>query len=242
MLANNEMSADEILYSQVLFVEDIPEVAKANLRWLTREGLSVDYADSFQRAVELITRKGARYEAAILDHELPDGDSRELVSMLNDHEPTCSSLVLTAHDGRELIRQYRGRGAFRFLKKPIKGLHLLSHVHATIVDSHRWRNAGNDDSSMPEPPKIVLDIEAAADRLRYICGLTPTEREVAYWLLLGVRDAKLAQVLGRAERTAKRHVSEVLRKAGVPNRAALWSVLRNDGAFDSKPGDDHDAS
>ena len=57
-------------------------------------------------------------------------------------------------------------------------------------------------------------------------------------MLHGKRDADLAQILGRAERTAKRHVSEVLRKAGVPNRAALWSVLRNDGLLDGGAPDD----
>lgn len=242
-MSDSDSSPDEILYSQVLLVEDQPETARANLRWLKRAGLSVDYAPSFARAVELISREDSRYEAGVLDHNLPDGDSLELVSMLTDNDPTCSSMVLTGMEGEALAKEYRGRGAFRFVNKPVGGMQLLSHVHATMLDTFRWRSAGKgktgEQIEMP-PPKVVVDAEAAADRLRFICGLTPIQREVAYWLLLGIRDAELAQRLGRAERTAKRHVSDVLHKAGVPNRAALWSVLTKDDIQDRKPGDDDD--
>lgn len=235
---NDSSDGDELLYPQILLVEHELELAQDVLGSLTRWGLSVDYARSIRRALELIESEGSRYEAAVLDHELPDGDSLRLVSALNDHEPACSSLVLASLPDSELAHRYHRSGTFRMVSKPISGVQLIAHVHATMLDSRRWRTQSEAQPEPDEPPKVIIDIEAAADRLRFIAGLSSTEREVAYWLLQGARDSDLAQILGRSERTAKRHVSIVLQKAGVPNRSSLWAVLRNDGHPSPSNGED----
>ncbi|MCA9705518.1 MAG: response regulator transcription factor [Myxococcales bacterium] len=224
--------------AHVLLVEDQPQLARAMSRTLDRAGLHVKYAANYADARALIEDPGVRFDAAVLDHQLPDGDSRELVSALAGREPSCSCLILTGHRDHDLALEYRGRGAFRFAAKPIGGVQLLAHVHATMLDTHRWRGAGIIESEpAAEPPVVVMDIEHAADRLRHIAKLSPTEREVAYWLLQGLRDSQIAQVLGRAERTAKRHVGQVLAKARVPNRASLWNLLRTDGEAKVGPMD-----
>jgi len=51
--------------------------------------------------------------------------------------------------------------------------------------------------------------------------LTPREREVLALVLQGEQNKEIAARLGVAEQSAKDHVSELLRKFGVPNRAAL---------------------
>ncbi|MEM7156972.1 MAG: response regulator transcription factor [Myxococcota bacterium] len=219
---------DETARAQLLLVEDTPELAHALLRLLNRAGLLVVHAGNFTEARAVIDDPASQFDAAILDHHLPDGDSRALVSALAQKEPGCSSLVLTGVGDPGLAKDYRGRGAFRYVAKPVKGAQLLAHVHATMLDTHRWRAAGMPTTYVPSPPAVVVDVEAAADRLRFLARLSPTEREVAYWLLQGLRDAQIARLLGRAERTAKRHVGQVLSKVGVQNRSSLWAVLRND--------------
>ncbi|MEM9461557.1 MAG: helix-turn-helix transcriptional regulator [Myxococcota bacterium] len=108
-----------------------------------------------------------------------------------------------------------------------------------MLDTHRWRGAGIAEAQPnEEPPVVVVDMEQAADRLKFIAKLSPTEREVAYWVLQGLRDAQIAQILGRAERTAKRHVGQVLAKAGVQNRTSLWNLLRTDGETKVRKGKD----
>lgn len=213
----------------VLLVEDQLEVAKAFVRTLDRAGFAVTVAANYEQARASIDQPNVRFDAAVLDHKLPDGDSRDLVTALASREPSCSSLILTGYRDHDLALDYRGRGAFRFAAKPIGGIQLLAHVHATMLDTHRWRGAGIIETKPEEPPVVVMDVEHAADRLRYIAKLSPTEREVTYWVLQGLRDAQIAQILGRAERTAKRHVGQVLAKAGVQNRASLWNLLRTDG-------------
>ncbi len=232
MIDPNESSST----AHVLLVEDSIEVSKAMVRTMERAGLQVLVAANFEEARALIDRPDVRFDAAVLDHQLPDGDSRELVSALAKRKPSCSALILTGHRDHDLALEYRGRGAFRFATKPLGGIQMLANIHATMLDTHRWRGAGLAAQLPKEPPPVVVDVEQAADRLRFIAKLSPTEREVAYWVLQGLRDAQIAELLGRAERTAKRHVGQVLAKANVQNRASLWALLRTDA--DAKRGKD----
>jgi two-component system response regulator DevR len=223
----------------VLLVEDTRELASAIRRTLTAQGFSVLLATNHAHACALIEREDLIFDAAILDHFLPDGDPRELVAALANRNPSCCSLVLTAHADDELARDYLLRGAFRYVSKPISSTQLVVLVSATVHHTQRWRlalaqAAGAD---MP-PPAVVPDFEHAAERLRHIAGLSPTETTAAYWMLQGLRDAEIAQKLKRAERTAKRYVSQVLAKVGVKNRASLWAVLSQDSQTAGRLDDD----
>ncbi len=216
-------------YPNVLVVEDDLDHAKLIVDTLQRANLTVELVSNIQEAIVRAGRHDRRIDAALIEHRLPDGDSLELVKLLRAREPTCSATVVATLPDQGLARQYREQGAFRFITKPLSSMQVLTLVHATILDSQRWRQAGDSDLTESEvPPPVIVDFDPAADRLRYIANLSPTEREVAYWVLQGKRDSEIASLLGRAERTAKRHVGQVLSKAGVKNRASLWSVLHQD--------------
>jgi DNA-binding NarL/FixJ family response regulator len=86
----------------------------------------------------------------------------------------------------------------------------------------------------PEPPKVSVDYKAAADRLRWIVGLTPPEHQVALLMLAGRTDQQIAVEtdFDRSVRTIKRHVINVLDKTGAQNRNSLWAVLSADAGRD----------
>lgn len=224
---------------RVLLVEDTRVLASAMRRTLVARGFSVVLATSRTQARVLIEREALRLDAAVLDHRLPDGDARELVSALAKRNPSCSSLVLTAHDEEHVAREYLLRGAYRYATKPLGGTQLVVLVSDTVHHTYRWRRAlGQIDDDVPPPP-VIPDFDHAAERLRHIAGLTRTETIVARWMLQGLRDAEIARRIGRAERTAKRHVGNVLAKARVKNRNSLWAVLGQDGHLrESDDGDD----
>jgi len=227
----------------VLLVEDSRELAAAMRRTLGARGFSVVHATSNTQARALIEREDLWFDAAVLDHVLPDGDALELVSALANRVPSCASLVLTAHGEDELAKEYLLRGAFRYATKPVSGTELVVLVSDTIHHTHRWRQAlGQAEHEGTPSPAVLPDFDHAADHLRHLARLSPTETIVARWMLQGLRDAEIAQKLGRAERTAKRHVSQVLAKVGVKNRASLWSVLGQEGGprTGNEDGDDEE--
>ena len=213
----------------VLLVEDNRELASAMRRTLKARGFSVILATSNAQARALIAREELRFDAAVLDHRLPDGDSLDLVVALANRKPSCSSLVLTGHGEDEIAREYLVRGAFRYATKPLGGTQLMVLVSDTVHHTQRWRCSLGQTDEAAAPPAVIPDFDHAAERLRHVAGLSPTETIVARLMLEGLRDAEIAQKIARAERTAKRHVSQVLAKAGVKNRASLWAVLSQDG-------------
>lgn len=224
----------------VLLVEDTRELASAMRRTLEARGFSVVVATSRTQARVLIENEELRLDAAVLDHRLPDGDSFELIVALFKRNPSCASLVLTAHNEEAVAREYLVRGAYRYATKPLDGTQLVVLVSDTVHHTYRWRRWLNQIDDDVSPPPVIPDFDHAAERLRHIAGLSATEAIVARWMLQGLRDADIARKIGRAERTAKRHVSQVLAKAKVKNRGSLWAVLSQDGQPRESDDDDDD--
>lgn len=68
-------------------------------------------------------------------------------------------------------------------------------------------------------------IGAVVERVGQQSGLTPREREVLYWLLLGHRYVDIATVLGVVPRTAKFHAANLLHKLDLDSRYDLSRLL-----------------
>jgi len=84
----------------------------------------------------------------------------------------------------------------------INGEHAYSRrVLSTLIRSGRWLRAAN---SLP---------------------LTPRQREVVTLIAKGAADKEIAQTLGITTATAQKHVTNLLRRLNVPNRAAAVAVM-----------------
>ncbi len=177
----------------------------------------------------LIEQVDMNFDAVVLNHSSVGEGSFQIIGELRAWMPLCSVLVIGGYGEEKLARAYRERGAYRYICEPLSPMQLLAHIHNTIADACHWRAVAEPRAQTPvAPPVVILDMEQAVDRLVYIANLSKTEREVAYWMLHGKRDAEIARLLGRAERTAKRHVGSILSKTGVNNRASLWARLHSD--------------
>ena len=76
---------------------------------------------------------------------------------------------------------------------------------------------------------LPLDPPLEPDMLDDTVALSPREREVLRLISSGARNRAIAEKLGISENTVKFHVSNLLRKAGVTNRAALAATaMRGD--------------
>jgi DNA-binding NarL/FixJ family response regulator len=230
----------------VLVVEDDVELQGAYRRRLERAEFEVEVATTVAGARALIDDSAQVFDAAVLDFNLPDGDSFELVTQLLDREPLCKSVVVTGVGAQVEARRYLQLGAHAFLAKPVEVSELVTTVTNTAHATFAWRRrigqpgeAGEvAKRAEHEPPPVPIDVEAAIARLRHIADLSPLQTEVVERLLWGDSDREIATMLGCAERTAKRHVGRILGKTGARTRAALLSVLMKDaGLADRKRRD-----
>jgi DNA-binding NarL/FixJ family response regulator len=77
-----------------------------------------------------------------------------------------------------------------------------------------------------EELRAVENGRHASELSRLGVALTAREQEVLEGLDRGHHTAEIAQALGISAVTVRRHISEILRKLGAPDRAAALDLLR----------------
>jgi DNA-binding NarL/FixJ family response regulator len=221
---------------RVLVVEDDRRIQRSFSQRLERAHFDVTVASTIAEARGLLDQDGAIFEVAVLDFDLPDGDSFELVTALLERKPLCRSLVVTGRAREAEAHKYMQLGAQGFLSKPIVPGELVKAVIQTAFATLEWRHRTGQplgqQGGLAEPPVIPLDLGAIMNRLTHIADLSPVQTTVAYRMLWGDSDREIAQMLGCAERTAKRHVGQILKKTGARTRSGLLAVLLRDAGID----------
>jgi len=69
-------------------------------------------------------------------------------------------------------------------------------------------------------------------------GLTPSERDVAWFTIKGLSIAEIARLRGTSEGTVKAHSAAIYRKAGVTGRTQLLSVFIDELMVAETPAED----
>ena len=199
---------------RVLLVDD-----HALVRSAIRQALTVDDVEvvgetgSAEEALEMAPR--LRPDVVLLDIDLPGLNGIEAVRELAPRLPGTRIVMLTVStDRRDLLDAVR-HGAAGYLTKDLSGDALLRAVrglrhgdlpmsrgHAALVVDHLVRNARSDDEG---------------DELASL--LSARELEVLRLLSDGMTDREIAAALAISPRTVESHVSNLLRKLGLRNRA-----------------------
>jgi len=207
------MEAEQPL--RVLLVDDHALVRSAIRQALTAPDIEiVGEASSAEEALQVAPM--LRPDLLLLDIDLPGLSGLDAVRELAPRLPDTRIVMLTVStDRRDLIAAMR-HGAAGYLTKDLSGEALLravrglrrgdlpmSRVHAAAVVEHMARgtqSAGPDDNSI--------------DSL-----LSSRELEVLRLLSDGLTDRAIAGALAISPRTVESHVSSLLRKLAVRNRA-----------------------
>lgn len=170
-----------------------------------------------------------RYDLAILDPGLPDGDGLALISELREANPRrqdgpgCAVLILTASLDQELFVRAVEAGAAGFF-------HKTAGVDE-IIDAVRRLCAGETLIS----PGEISDILQLTERRRRLApaaraaieSLTPREMQVLRALADGLDNKEIARRLGITVETERNYLSGVFSKLGVHSRLqALVFALR----------------
>ncbi|MGW4383425.1 response regulator [Kitasatospora sp. NPDC004531] len=218
---------------RVLLADDEPMI-RAGLRAVlaTDPGIEiVAEAGDGREAVELVRRH--RPDVAVLDIRMPGTDGIAAAAEIRRGGLATGVLMLTTFGEDDYILRALGGGANGFLIKSGEPEELLAGVRAVA--------AGAAYLSPKVAARVVAHLAATgaggpADRRtaarEQVAALTAREREVLALVAAGLSNGRIARRLGVVEGTVKAHVSSVLARLGVANRAAAAVLAHEAGLID----------
>jgi DNA-binding response OmpR family regulator len=152
-------------------------------------------ADSAERA--LAEAADARFDAALIDIDLPDMDGRDLCRLLQRRGARCPILLMGKSDADADVVLSLDSGAVDYMPKPIKPEVLLARLRA-----HMRCHARRDDATLPIGRfSFQVNLRRLVDRERRHVHLTGTEAAILKHLYrspgqYAARDDLRSEVLG----------------------------------------------
>jgi DNA-binding response OmpR family regulator len=115
---------------RILLVEDQDDQARNVQRRLTRSGFVVDRVGTVHDA--LFAVRSARYDLAVLDRRLPDGDGLQIIPQLRQTQPESRVVILSALDDVDARIDGLDAGGDDYLVKPFELDELMARVRANL--------------------------------------------------------------------------------------------------------------
>lgn len=168
-------------------------------------------------------------DVVVMDVRMPVMDGVEATRRIVGSDPTSypvpAVLVLTTYHVDEAVRSSLRAGASGFVLKDAAPVELVAAIHA-VANGEAWLDPAvakrllADFKGRPESPLPSSE---------QIAGLTQREREVLVLLAHGLPNRAIADHLFISEATVKTHVSRVLMKMGLHDRAGAVATAYRTG-------------
>jgi DNA-binding NarL/FixJ family response regulator len=180
----------------------------------------VGQAGTGSQAVELA--RSARADVVVMDIRMPDLDGIEATRLIaaDDDLAGVRVLVLTTYDTDDHVVSALRAGASGFLVKDTRP--------ADLLDAIRTVAAGDALLSPGPTARLIARVLRLPDRPppgapapAALAALSEREREVLALVARGLNNTEAAEALGLSPLTAKTHVSRIMGKLGVRDRAQL---------------------
>ncbi len=113
-----------------LVIEDEPQIGAYLGRLLGQLGGIVDIVETLSDAKQALGN--FKYDLAILDRMLPDGDALDIVMALNRLPERPAFIMLTAKDAKEDVIDGLNSGADDYLGKPFEPQEFIARVRAVL--------------------------------------------------------------------------------------------------------------
>ncbi len=183
----------------------------------------VGEASGVRQAIEL--SRTLKPDVILIDFLLPDGNGLDATNAILKDRPDTMIVFLTTHDEDERLFAAIRSGAKGYLHKnlPISKLILsleaLERGEVAVSRTMTARIVKKFAETRPE--QVTIPAEMAK--------LTPREVEVLKVLETGATNREIAGLLFISERTVKNHVSNILGKLNLKNRAEAANYARRHG-------------
>jgi NarL family two-component system response regulator LiaR len=151
-----------------------------------------------------------------MDLVMPEMDGTTATRLILEKWPEVRVLALTSFQEKDLVREVLQAGAIGYLLKNV--------TVDELAEAVRGAYAGRSTLA-PEAAEALIQTAARQPERDY--DLTPREQEVLALLVEGLSNPDIAERLSVSRSTARAHVSNILSKLEVSNRAeAIALALR----------------
>jgi DNA-binding NarL/FixJ family response regulator len=178
-------------------------------------GVAADGAQAVRLCAELVP------DVVLMDLSMPVLNGIEATARIAAEQPGVAVLVLTMLESDESVIAALRAGARGYLVKGADRAEIASALDAVARGQAVFGSgiAPSVLSRLVDPPRARGSSTAFPD-------LTDREVEVLELLGLGLGNRAIAQRLFLSDKTVRNHVSNILAKLGVPDRAAAGELAR----------------
>jgi DNA-binding NarL/FixJ family response regulator len=195
-----------------VFLLDDHEVVRSGVRnILTTEADIEVIGEAGTIASALAQLPELRPDVAVLDVRLPDGDGVSVCREIRSSLPDTACLMLTSYGDDQALLGAIMAGAAGYVLKQTCGSDLVSAVRTVA--------SGRSTLDPAAAQSVMERLLEQMDRVDPLTALSDQERHVLGLVAEGLTNRQIAERMSIAEETAKNHVSSVLTKLGMQQRA-----------------------
>ena len=148
-------------------------------------------------------------QVILMDLVMPEMTGAEATRAIRGRWPQIQVIALTSFEEKNLVQEALQAGAISYLLKNVSVEELASAIRSAYA---------GQSVLAPEAMKALVNAHRSQGRDREY-DLTPRELEVLALMVQGMNNPEIARELNVSRATAKAHVSHILSKLEVTNRA-----------------------
>jgi NarL family two-component system response regulator LiaR len=164
-----------------------------------------------QEAIQICGK--VKPDVILMDLVMPEMTGVAATRIIHNRWPEMQIIALTSFQEKELVQEALQAGAISYLLKNVSGEDLAEAIRAAAAGRRTLASEAIEALIQPDRPETAVGKD-----------LTLREREVLSYLVKGLTNPEIAQQLSVSRSTVKAHVSKILSKLGVSNRAEAISL------------------